>query len=278
MADLENIIDVSQDSFEFDVIQRSMKTPVVVDFWAPWCGPCRILGPILERLAADPNYDFVLAKVNVDNNPNLSMRYQVQGIPAVKAFVKGEVVAEFVGVQPEPRVRQFIQGIAPSEVDQSVAEAKSLLVTRHWAEAAEAFRDILATDPHHQVSKLNLAKALLAQGDGCEACDLLPECRDGQVYMQATKLLPLARYLCWVVETAVPATSPPLEIQYRHIARLIEIGNFAAAMDGLLDLLREDKKYRNGEVREVILSLFELLGEDDALTHEYRRELAMVLF
>ena len=123
-----NVIDVTDQTFATDVIERSKTVPVVVDFWAAWCGPCRMLGPILENLANEFNGDFILAKVDVDGNPQTAMEFRVQGIPAVKAFRNGNVVSEFTGAQPEPQVRQFLEGLRPSEVDllakQAIADLK----------------------------------------------------------------------------------------------------------------------------------------------------------
>lgn len=282
MAELDNIIDVSEETFDTEVIERSFEVPVVVDFWAPWCGPCRMLGPILEKLAADPNLDFVLAKVNVDNNPRISMEFQVQGIPAVKAFLNGEIVGEFVGALPEARVRQFIEKLIPSEADDAFNEAKSLVVTRHWAEAEQFLQEFITDFPTYPGAQLLLAQALLAQGKGCNAIAHLEKSTDGPDLLQAQRLLPLANFLCRVTTDDDDGVDPdefePIEMQYRQAARLLQRSNFEAAMDGLIDVLRQNKRYRKGEPRTVMLAIFELLGDNDTLTQTYRNELASVLF
>src|SRR5438309_9322841 len=137
------VMDVSSVTFEADVIAASFQQPVVVDFWAPWCGPCRRLSPLLERLAEDAGGAWVLAKVNVDQNAALATRYGVQGIPAVKGFRDGHVVAEFVGAQPEPAVRRFLEQLAPSAIDRDVAEARHRADGGDLAAAESAFRRAL---------------------------------------------------------------------------------------------------------------------------------------
>ncbi|GJM41488.1 MAG: co-chaperone YbbN [Ardenticatenaceae bacterium] len=271
------IIDVNEETFIQDVLEQSEELPVVVDFWAPWCGPCRMLSPVLERLAKDSSLNFILAKVNVDNNPNLSMQYRVQSIPAVVAFVDGEVADNFIGVQPESKIRQFIQQLIPSELDDAFSDALSLLGTRHWAKAEQALRNLLEDQPERPDIALNLAKAVLAQGEGCEARELLARIKDGQELIEAEKLLPLANYLCLIAEDLTEVEDlAELEVQYRQGARLISRGNLPAAMDGLIEVLRQDKRY--SEARQVLLALFALLGDDDDLTQAYRAELASVLY
>lgn len=276
---MDNIIEVSETTFQYDVLQRSADIPVVVDFWAPWCKPCKLLSPILEELAGDPHFHFVLAKVNVDNNPQLSMQYSIQSIPAVLAFVDGEMVDGFVGVQPEGRLREFLSDLIPDDVDQAINDGKSLLATHHWPEAERTFRDLHEEFPHRAVVNLGLGLALLAQGEACEALAYLQEVKNGRDRTRAEKLLPLAQFMCRTAESVEDiADLAPLEAQYEQAGRLLLNQKYEAAMDGLIDILRQDKRYRQGEPRDVMLGLFELLGENNDLTQQYRSELASVMF
>jgi len=241
-----SIIDVQESSFEKDVLQESHEQPVVVDFWAAWCGPCRTLGPILERLASEPNSEFLLAKVDVDSNPGLSMRYGVQGIPAVKAFKDGKVIDEFVGAQPEPMVRQFLERIAPSEASNSLSAAELLLAERRWGEA----------------------KFYLSELE--QIVDIMT---------RAERLNPLAEYMCSFAEQdQTNAELTVVESKYRQGAILLGQGMATQAMDSLLDVLRYNKDYRNGQAKEVMLGMFEMLGDEDPLTRMYRSKTASILF
>jgi len=271
------IIDVSEADFEYQVIAYSQQVPVVVDFWAEWCGPCKMLGPILERLAKEANGAFRLAKVNVDENPNLAGRYGIRSIPAVKAFRGGQVVSEFMGALPEPRVREFIKKISPGEGDLALEQAQNLLDTKEWAEAGKIFRQLLEAAPDHTAARLGLIKSLLCQGHVEEAQDLLQGFPASKEMVTAERLLPLANALQWLDDNG-GYSDDPLEASYMNALRLVNRGNIPASIDGILDVLRQDKRYRDGEARAVILGLFELLGDENPLTREYRSELSMVLF
>jgi putative thioredoxin len=272
------IIDVSQATFQAEVVERSAQQPVVVDFWAPWCSPCRTLGPTLERLAKEADGAFRLAKLNVDDNPDLAMRFDVQGIPAVKAFRDGKVVAEFVGAQPEPAVRQFIKNITPDKADQFLAMAGGMLAAHRWPEAEAGYRQIRAADSNNGPAALGLLKALLAQGKGIEAERLLDEFPNGREAGDAERLRPLARYLVEAQQGPGCLDDQSLEAAYCRAGKLIAGGDLQGAMDAILIVLRRDKKFRQGEPRVVMLGVFEVLGDQDPLTREYRNKLANVLF
>jgi len=274
----EYILEVNEATFESEVILRSHEVPVVVDFWAPWCSPCRILGPLLERLTIEAGGRFLLAKVNVDENPSLSVRYGVRGIPAVKAFKQGQVESEFVGAQPEPVVRRFIENLAPSEAEIAVENARSLLVTHHWDEAETSFREIYELDEANAPAALGLLESLLMQGRGEDALRIIDVFPPGNEWATAERHKPLATLLAEVEENGPRDMDDKLAAELYQAARLIGLGNLPAAMDGMLDILRENKNFRDGLPKQVLLSLFAIIGDQDTLTQQYRDELASVLF
>ena len=142
----EYIIEVGESEFQNEVLAYSSQMPVIVDFWAEWCIPCRTLDPILEKLAEEAQGAFRLAKVNVDDNPRLAQQYQISSIPAVKAFHGGEVVDEFIGIRPESEVREFLGSLAPSASDLVVEKGHSLYLENQWESAAQAFRQALQSN------------------------------------------------------------------------------------------------------------------------------------
>jgi len=268
---------VTEADFEYEVIAYSNQVPVIVDFWAEWCKPCKTLTPLLEKLAEDAQGSYRLAKLNVDDNPNLALRYNVRSIPNVKAFRDGQVVSEFLGLQPEPRVRDFIRNLAPSQIDLLLEKGQSQLESLSWQEAAVSFRQFLIKSPNHPAGMLGLLKSYLMLGDYLDAKSIIDGFPPSSEYSRMELLRPLFDSL--ITEDIAPGSSDEsLDATYHNALRLIKRSNLAAAMDGLIDILRQDKHYHNDGVRKVLLGLFELLGDNHSLTISYRRELAMVLF
>lgn len=249
------VIEVNQGNFQSEVLERSHTMPVVVDFWAPWCGPCRMLGPVLERLAQEPDSNFILAKLNTDQNQPLAMQYGIRGIPAVKAFREGRVVDEFVGAQPEPMVRQFLQRVtagAQAQKRRPQPEAK-----------AEA--------PKDPAQRLQQARDLLQKGDGCRAERLLEDFPAGSQAAEAHRLLALARFMCRPGQTG----NSDLDSLYQNAASALQRRDYGAALYNLLSAFnRHDagQKKRSGDVMQ---GLFTLLGEEDPLVRQYRQLIAV---
>lgn len=275
----EFIIDVTEADFEYNVISYSQQVPVVVDFWAEWCGPCKSIGPILEKLAEQGRGKFRLAKVNVDQNANLAMRYNIRSIPAVKAFRDGTMVAEFLGAQPEGKIREFIREIAPEQSDLKLEKGLSLLDDGNAAEAEICFNESLQISPENPRARLGLIRSLLMQGDGIEANELLLDFPPSPEYSSAIRLQPLAEALIQIDnEDSFEIIDEPLEAAFHNAIRLIKLGNIEAAMDGLLEVLRTDKRFHDNQARLIFVAILEVLGEKNPITRPYRRELASILF
>jgi putative thioredoxin len=274
------IIDATETTFLTEVIERSRQQPVIVDFWAPWCGPCRMLSPTLERLTKEANGAFTLAKINTDENQRLAAQYGVQGIPAVKMFRDGQVVGEFVGALPEPKVREFIKKYAPGPSDLILTAAQDLARAQRWAEAETAYRQARAIDPNNTQILFELSKALLHVGQGTEAVSLLEALPSGAREAEAAhKLLPAARWMGAPPSGAEESGgTEEVDQMYATAAQLACQGQYPEAMDNLLGVLRRNRSYRNGAAKQVMLGIFELLGAADPNAREYQRQLANVLF
>lgn len=273
-----NILDVNEVDFEYEVLEFSKNHPVVVDFWAGWCQPCKQLTPLLEKLAREANGEYRLARVDTDANPNLAMKYGVRSLPTVKVFTQGQVSMEFVGMQPEARLREFLGSITPpSPLSLALEKAFSLLDTHDWAGAETMLAEVQSQDPDSTAALLGLAIAALGQGRGNEALMLLRNFPASREYARAQLLLPYAECLVDYLHKRLPDESD-LDAAFSNSIRLAARGNLPAAIDGMLEILRRDRHFRQDRARLALLGLLELLGPADPQTRQYRAELAAVLF
>ncbi len=245
------VMDVTTATFERDVIEASKSHPVVVDFWAPWCGPCRALTPIIDKVAREFEGRVKVVKVNSDDNPELSAAYGVRSIPNVIAFKNGRPAAQFVGALPESQVRAFIEQLLPSESELALDRAEALFAANRIEEAEQALAAVKPDpDLDQRVAALRQGIAYARAGAGAD---------EGALRARLE---------------ADPAD---------HEARLALAGlhaaarRYADAMDQLLEIVRRDKNWRDGEARKQLLALFNLAAADPALVAEYRRKLANVL-
>ena len=281
MSTSEWVIEVGDADFETAVLKRSETTPVVVDFWAPWCGPCRALGPLLERLAAEHQGAFILAKVNVDEAPAVSQAFGIQSIPAVKGFRDGMLVGEFVGAQPEATVRKLLELVLPTAADGLVARAATLA-----PEAAEAtLREALELEPRHARALLELARIVAARGDTPGALQLLervspPSPLVGESERLAAELRMLADGAGDQAALRARIAADPNDLAARlELGRtLAALGKHEDALAELLDVVRRDRHFADDGARKAMVDLFAVLGSDHPLTDRYRNELAKALF
>ncbi|MDQ4078678.1 MAG: thioredoxin [Chloroflexota bacterium] len=280
-----NVVEVNESSFQVDVVERSHDVPVVVDFWAPWCGPCRMLTPILEQLAAEGEGEWILAKVNSDENPRLAQQYGVRGIPNVKAFRNGKVVDEFVGAQPKPAVQRFIQSLLPDKWDESVEQAEALIAEGKLARAYKLLEAVLEERPAHERAHLAMARVAIAEGDPDRALshlDAIPA--RGPHGSAAETLRAQARFVDTSQEsveslTALVDKEPEnLQARYRLSRVAAQRGDYDTAAQQLLHILERQRDFQDGAAHQAMLDLFTVMGEDDPRTRTYRQKLSWLLF
>ena len=277
----EHALDVGLADFTQHVLEESKHRPVVVDFWAPWCGPCKSLKPILEKLAAEYGGKFLLAKINSDDNQELAARYGVRGIPSVKAFVNGEPVDEFSGALPEDEVRAFLDRLVPSPADELRQQAAAARMAGDISGALKLLGEASKIDPAHIGVRLDAAEIMLDLNEADEARRLIgsvPDDADPRVPALKARLqfMGAAGEDEAALAARVAANENDLEARLKLANLRVAAGQYEAGMDQLLEIVRRDRGFEDDIGRKTLLSVFNLLGGGE-LVSRYRRLLASAL-
>ncbi len=278
------VIDATDGDFESAVIEHSKRVPVVVDFWAPWCGPCRTLGPLLERLADEHAGKFVLARVNIDENPGLAAAFRIQSIPMVIGLRDGAVIDQFIGALPESGVRDFLARVLPSAGEELAAQGAELLADGRIAEAEAVLRRAVELDPRADAALVGLARVLAERGDDVEALSLLDRVGPGPRRQEADRLAAALRIRQSgagdeaAVRARVEANPDDLDARFTLAQLLAAGGKHGEALDQYLGIVQRDRHFRDDGARKAMLDIFDLLGPGSDLADRYRSELAKVLF
>jgi putative thioredoxin len=288
------IKDASLSTFAADVLDASMDVPVIVDFWAPWCGPCKQLGPALERLVNEAKGAVRLVKVNIDENPEIAQQLRIQSIPTVYAFRNGQPVDGFMGAIPDSQLRQFVQGLMgpggePPEagVDDALALADEALAKRDLSTAAQIFGHVLQEEPGHPKAVAGLARCYLESGDVDRAKKTLGLVRPDGLSDEAIRAVEAEVALkeraadagdLAPLRAKVDANPADLQARFDLALALDGKGTREEAIDQLLEIVKRDRKWNEEAARKHLVTLFEAMGPTDPRTLAARRRLSSILF
>lgn len=280
------VVDVSEEDFERDVIERSRAIPVVVDFWSPSCGPCRILGPMLEAAAAERAGEFLLAKVNLDHAQNLAMSFGIEAVPTVQAFRDGRASYGFVGLLPEDQLREYLNRICLSAADKLVRQANALESPKP-VEAERLYQEALTLQPDHDGAVLGMVRLLIARNQDEDGEQRLGSMR---VSAETAEEVDRLEHLLALRRLGLPFGSEVearkrVEAEPKNAERRVELGCVLAregrhveALETLLAAAERNPTLARGKVREAMVEIFQVLGASNPLTGEYQKKLSLLLY
>lgn len=298
-----HVIEIDDASFDAEVIRRSFETPVLVDFWAPWCGPCKVLGPVLEALAEEANGEWVLVKIDTEKNPLKAAEYKIQGIPNVKAFVDGRLVDEFSGALPRPMIEQWIKRVLPGPLDRLVNAATGHMHDGELVRARERFEEVLRQNERHLPAMVGLAETAIGEcldgkpGSFEEAERILNSITDveeaqvAEGYARVWTLIEGYREVMALRKDSDESTDvrkdlraalskDPKNPDLLWGVAMVEAaaGDKEQALIHLIEIVKVNRAYRDDGARKAMIRIFRILGEDHPLTHRYRQELGRWLY
>jgi len=288
------IKDSSEAAFAQDVIEVSQEVPVIVDFWAPWCEPCKQLGPLLEKVVTEANGAVKMVKIDIDQNQNLAQQLRIQSIPAVYAFYQGKPVDAFQGAQPESQIREFVTKLTQtagteekSPVDEALEQAEALIESGQFEQAGAVYSQAVQHAPDNITAKAGLARCCIETGNTAGAQELIDTLSDDErmdtAFTSVISSLDLAEKAAEAgdlgpLQVAVEANPKDHEARYNLALALYAGGQAEAAIDALIEIIRQNRGWNDDAARLELLKLFEAIGPTDPLTMDGRKKLSSILF
>lgn len=284
----------SEAAFAQDVIEVSQEVPVIVDFWAPWCEPCKQLGPLLEKVVTEANGAVKMVKIDIDQNQNLAQQLRIQSIPAVYAFYQGKPVDAFQGAQPESQIREFVTKLTQtagteekSPVDEALEQAEALIESGQFEQAGAVYSQVVQHAPDNITAKAGLARCSIETGNTAGAQELVDTLSDDErmdaAFTSVISALDLAEKAAEAgdlgpLQVAVEANPKDHEARYNLALALYAGGQAEAAIDALIEIIRQNRGWNDDAARLELLKLFEAIGPTDPLTMDGRKKLSSILF
>jgi putative thioredoxin len=284
----------SEAAFAQDVIEVSQEVPVIVDFWAPWCEPCKQLGPLLEKVVTEANGAVKMVKIDIDQNQNLAQQLRIQSIPAVYAFYQGKPVDAFQGAQPESQIREFVTKLTQtagteekSPVDEALEQAEALIESGQFEQAGAVYSQVVQHAPDNITAKAGLARCCIETGNTAGAQELVDTLSDDErmdtAFTSVISALDLAEKAAEAgdlapLQVAVEANPKDHEARYNLALALYAGGQAEAAIDALIEIIRQNRGWNDDAARLELLKLFEAIGPTDPLTMDGRKKLSSILF
>jgi putative thioredoxin len=265
------------DDFNVDVIERSYEKPVLVDFWAAWCGPCRIIGPVLERLADQNGENWELRKLDTEKYPAIASQFRISSIPAVKLFVDGKVKDEFVGALPEQSIVQWLQKALPSKFREQLKQAQQLLADGKAGEAHYLLESIVEADPSNEQA-IALTAQIELYSDPQKAMETASRIPIGSEHFESAEAIKAIANLFEHLESPDALEEAPIKPAYLHAIQLLRESRFAAALESFINVIMKSRYYDDDGSRKAVIAVFKLLGEEHDITKKYRNPFANALY